>query len=166
MQTGLQSISTVLRESKASSNLPIQPGPEVILRNEANDLMPSTHLPVHVRLLDSAMTGAVLSGQITPSSCCRQPACSPLLACCDCTNPACSLCIIPNASGLIAWEGLRIDLAGEYSLVFFVDEPVHTPHTGNLLPSHTTFTTNRLRSTPSGMPQLCNRRSLLMRPHV
>ena len=123
-QSGLQSIVVHFPAAQAVSSSPTRPSPVTVLLNAANETMPLSRLPVQVRLLDIAATGAVLSGRFGPSSCCRQPGCSPLLACCDCGAPSCALCLVPNASGAIVWDGLSIDLVGVYRLVFFVNEPV------------------------------------------
>ena len=101
----------------------ILPPPIAILRDYEGNAMPSCRVAVNARLLDTESVGAVLSGQLGPSSCCRQPDCPPL-ACCDCANPSCALCMMPNSSGAVVWSGLRIDVGGTFRIVFFANEPV------------------------------------------
>ena len=129
VQSGLSSIYINSQLYDLTSMEEILPPPIAILRDDEGFTMPSCRVAVNARLLDAESAGAVLAGELNPSSCCRQPDCPPL-ACCDCSNPTCALCMMPNSSGMVVWSGLRIDVRGNYSIVFFVNEPVRIeePH--------------------------------------
>lgn len=87
--------------------------PEVSLLNSLGELSTNSHLPVFVSITDPAAT---LAGIVTDDSCCKHSMCSFLyLACCNCNDPACALCVVAK-SGTAVFRNLRIDKVGQYDL--------------------------------------------------
>ena len=97
--------------------------PAVALLDSSGVIVDVSKLHVTVSLATlSSSNDAVLSGEVTAQSCCRQPDCLSLYAagmqtCCDCLNPACALCVTP-VNGIVSFSGLRVLKIGVYALEF------------------------------------------------
>lgn len=58
----------------------------------------------------------------TPQTCCVQPLCADIhMACCDCNNPECLKCAVPD-NGLVSWAGARVIAAGTFAFGYTLHE--------------------------------------------